>query len=249
MRIFFLPKRITQFLFSFFLLGILFFSHASFTHAQISSSNTNVDPVVANTGHNKTQIALIDILSGFTCQLAGFDPATPDHKCLELNMKTGVIGYATSHSDGLLGILASAATTMYTTMPAHTSDYIAYVKSNFGIVKPSYAQSAGQGYQGLNPMVGIWVAIRNVAYLFIVLIFIFIGFAIMLRVKIDPRTVMTIENQIPKIIVGLILITFSFAIAGFLIDLMYVLIFLLFQIYSSIPNINNNLTPAVLQAN
>ncbi len=48
----------------------------------------------------------------------------------------------------------------------------------------------------------------------------------MLRVHIDPRTVMTIENQIPKIIVGIILVTFSFAIAGLLIDLMYVAIYL-----------------------
>jgi hypothetical protein len=48
----------------------------------------------------------------------------------------------------------------------------------------------------------------------------------MLRVHIDPRTVMTIENQIPKIIVGILLVTFSFAISGLLIDVMYVAIYL-----------------------
>ena len=44
---------------------------------------------------------------------------------------------------------------------------------------------------------------------------------------------MTIQNQIPKIITALVLVTFSFAIAGFLIDMMYVLLFLIFNIFSS----------------
>jgi hypothetical protein len=67
---------------------------------------------------------------------------------------------------------------------------------------------------------------RNIAYLLFVIIFVLIGLAIMFRVHIDPRTVMTIENQIPKIIVGILLVTFSFAIAGLLIDVMYVSIYL-----------------------
>lgn len=44
----------------------------------------------------------------------------------------------------------------------------------------------------------------------------------MFRVKISPQTVITIQNLLPKIIFALILITFSYAIAGFLMDLMYV---------------------------
>ncbi len=57
----------------------------------------------------------------------------------------------------------------------------------------------------------------------------------MLRVKIDPRTVMSIQNAIPRVIIGIVLVTFSFAIAGFLIDIMWVLIYSMYGIFSSIP--------------
>jgi hypothetical protein len=53
----------------------------------------------------------------------------------------------------------------------------------------------------------------------------------MFRIKIDPRTVMTIQNQIPKIIMALVFVTFSYAIAGFLVDLMYVTIYLFVSIF------------------
>ena len=49
---------------------------------------------------------------------------------------------------------------------------------------------------------------------------------------------MTIQNQIPKIIISLILVTFSFAIAGFLIDLMWVSIYVVINLMSQAdPNI------------
>jgi hypothetical protein len=70
----------------------------------------------------------------------------------------------------------------------------------------------------------------------------------MLRIRIDPRTVMTIQNQIPKIIIGLLLVTFSFAIAGFLIDLMYVVIFLTYDIISKGSGANlDSLNPLFLK--
>jgi hypothetical protein len=93
---------------------------------------------------------------------------------------------------------------------------------NFGLAKSSYAQATGIGFTGLTPLLHAWVVFRNIVYLLFVFAFILIGLAIMMRLKIDPRTVMTIQNQIPKIIVSLVLVTFSFAIAGFLIDMMWV---------------------------
>ena len=60
----------------------------------------------------------------------------------------------------------------------------------------------------------------------------------MLRLKIDPRTVMTIQNQIPKIIIGLILVTLSFAIAGLLIDIMWIAIYLFYNVFSGIQGVD-----------
>jgi len=55
-----------------------------------------------------------------------------------------------------------------------------------------------------------------------VLVVVVFAFMIMFKVKISPQTVITIQSALPKIFVTLILITFSYAIAGLLIDLMYV---------------------------
>jgi len=124
------------------------------------------------------------------------------------------------------------------TPPLHTGDFIAYMGNNFSLAKPSYAQVTGIGFEGLKPLLNAWVVFRNVVYLLFVFVFILIGLAIMLRVRIDPRTVMTIQNQIPKIIISLILVTFSFAIAGFLIDLMWVSIYVVMNLMAQAdPNI------------
>lgn len=89
----------------------------------------------------------------------------------------------------------------------------------------------GVGFNGLMPVLNIWKAFRNLTYLLFVVIFVVLGIGIMFRLNIDARTVMTIQNQIPKIIIALILITFSYAIAGFLIDMMYLSIYLIVHVF------------------
>jgi len=49
----------------------------------------------------------------------------------------------------------------------------------------------------------------------------------MFRVKISPQTIITVQSALPKIIIALILISFSYAIAGLAIDIMYVVMGLL----------------------
>jgi len=108
--------------------------------------------------------------------------------------------------------------------------------------KPSYCVSLGEpsqgigqgvGFQGLRPALTLWKTFRNLVYLLFVFIFVILGLGIMFRINIDARTVMTVQNQIPKIIIALILITFSYAIAGFLIDLMYLSMYLIVNIFVS----------------
>jgi hypothetical protein len=57
-----------------------------------------------------------------------------------------------------------------------------------------------------------------------------IGFFIMFRKKIDPKTVITVQNALPNIVVTLLLITFSYAIVGVLIDSMYLIIMIALSI-------------------
>jgi len=255
MYAFLVPKKITHLLsaciFSLLVLAIslLYVPPISAQESAYSPAIATSSQPIPSTVHNNAQVALVELLSAFMCQLTGKDPTTADQQCIGYS-SFGKLGYVNNKNLGALGMISNAVDTVYNNIPIHTKDYIAYLSNNFGFVHKTYAAggTASTGYQSLSPLLGIWVVMRNIAYLLIVLIFIFIGFAVMLRVKIDPRTVMTIENQIPKIIIGLILITFSFAIAGLLIDLMYILMYVFYNIYASIPNINKELlTPQIIQ--
>jgi hypothetical protein len=109
------------------------------------------------------------------------------------------------------------------------------------IPKTAYAQ--GIGFSGLAPLLNIWKAFRNVAYAILALFLIIIGFMIMFRKKIDPKTVVTVQNALPRVVLALILITFSYAIVGFMIDLMYLMIMLLGGLFSTV---STNITPDVI---
>src|SRR3989344_5398845 len=214
--------------------------------------NTNSN--VPNNLHNWTQSVMIEVMLALTCQLVGIDPTQPNRQCLGIDQKTGKIGFLPTGDaekmqiGGAIGGMSNMISMLYAP-PIHTSDYFQNLAQNFGIVKNANAQVTGTGFKGLEPLQKLWEAFRNIVYLLFVIVFVVIGLAIMLRIKIDPRTVMTIQNQIPKIIIGIILVTFSFAIGGFLIDLMWVTIYLVFGIISGVsPEIAssvNSLNPAL----
>lgn len=87
----------------------------------------------------------------------------------------------------------------------------------------SSAQAQGFGYGELNRNFSkYWRGTRNIAYALSVLVIIIFAFMIMFRVKISPQVVISVQSALPKVIGALILATFSFAIAGLLIDFMYV---------------------------
>lgn len=203
--------------------------------------NTNTD--VPNNLHTFTQSALIEVMSAAMCQLAGVDVINPDKGCLGIDSKSGKIGYVKS-GGGLIGFATVAIGTTYSP-PLHASDYARYLGQNFGIAKSTYAADGGFGFNALNPLIPIWSLFRNLAYVVLIVVFLIIGIAIMLRVRIDPRTVMTIQNQIPKVVIALIIITFSLAIAGLLIDLMYVVIFLIYSTFSGL--LGGQLSPGFIQ--
>lgn len=183
-------------------------------------------------------------MSSLSCQLTGIDPTNPSQSCLGVDQKNGKIGFyppAEGKVGGAVGAVGSGITMLFN-FPIHTADYVQNLAQNFGITKKSYAQQTGTGFNSLKPLLGIWTVFRNIVYLVFVIVFVVIGLAIMLRVKIDPRTVMSIQNQIPKIIIGILLVTFSYAIGGFLIDMMYVSIHVIGNVViSADPTLNKEL--------
>lgn len=105
--------------------------------------------------------------------------------------------------------------------PATTGEYLADLLQNTRLAPQAYAQ--GLGFSSLSPVLDIWKAFRSVAYFLYIIVFIVIGFMIMFRAHIDHQTVVTIQAALPKLLITLVLITFSYAIAGFIVDLIYLL--------------------------
>lgn len=127
-----------------------------------------------------------------------------------------------NYRNSIVGGMTSMITYPFSHKPASGVSYVFDSLSNHGLVPQQAYAVEGIGFASLKPLTGIWKLFRDISYLILVLIIIFIGFMIMFRMKLNPQTAISIENTLPRIIITLIFITFSFAIAGFLIDLMYV---------------------------
>ncbi len=173
----------------------------------------------------QVQILITGFSGTLICTLSGIDIFHPGYTCLGQKIQTD--GNSSSQINtqplGVLGFVTGGLGALYQ-KPISGEESIKYLASNFGIAKQTLAQTppAG-GFQAFSFMQDMFLRIRDISFLFLVFAFILIGIAIMLRFKIDPRTVMTLQNQIPKIIVGIVMITFSYTIAGALVDGMWLL--------------------------
>ncbi|OGV91255.1 hypothetical protein A2783_01710 [Microgenomates group bacterium RIFCSPHIGHO2_01_FULL_45_11] len=149
---------------------------------------------------------------------------------LGISLGCAITGCTTSEGEvtdqGAIPTASKFLAFMITTPPVQSSHYIANLLDSVGVpgVKPAYAQ--GIGFTSLTPVLNVWKAFRNVAYFFFIIIFVVVGFMIMFRARLDAQTVVTVQAALPKMVLTLILITFSYAIAGFVVDLIYLSIFL-----------------------
>lgn len=89
---------------------------------------------------------------------------------------------------------------------------------------PEVHAQQGYGYGALSVLRPLWTKTRDFAYGLLIFAAIIMAFMIMFRTRISPQTVITVQSAIPKLVMGIVLITFSYAVAGLLLDLMYVAI-------------------------
>jgi hypothetical protein len=104
--------------------------------------------------------------------------------------------------------------------------------SGFRLVPEAQAQDPGFGFDAGSAVRQIWSVVRNVTYFLLVIAIVVMAFMIMFRVKLSPQTVITVQSALPRVVITLLLITFSYAIAGFMIDLMYVVIGIIAAVFS-----------------
>lgn len=123
---------------------------------------------------------------------------------------------------GLIGRGSQLLTFAFANPIASGVEYISSSLASSGMIAQARA-AEGIGFSSLSGYQEIWKAFRNLSFLIITLIIIAIGFMIMFRTSTGQAEV-NIENSLPRLVFALILITFSFAFAGFFIDLMYAII-------------------------
>lgn len=238
--------QLEYFFFSVGLILLFLFASPVATHAQTrqlpSYAQPNVEADVPQNQHTFVQSVTIEVMAAVICQLSGIDVITPQQGCLGINPVTNKLGFVTQQNSqqigGLIGMGTQMVSAMYTP-PASGIGHMQYMASNFGITKKAFAQPQPTGFicdpqarsgdcvpdvtgfDALAPGQRLWLTARNITFIFFVLAFVLIGIGIMLRVKLDAKTVMSIQNQLPKIVVALIMISFSYAIVGFLVDFMW----------------------------
>lgn len=139
---------------------------------------------------------------------------------------------------GLIGLTDQALTFAYANqgnvnVVAHLQDewVPGHKESSTGLYAASTTNVTG--YQSLidSGVAPLWNQMRNIAYIAFVIIMIVIGFMIMFRSKLGGQTLVSIGNTIPSVIISLILVTFSFAIAGVIMDMGGVITSLLYSIF------------------
>jgi cell division protein FtsL len=131
---------------------------------------------------------------------------------------------------GLIGFTNQSIASLYNP-PASGVQYIADSVNSF-LGKPAYAAEDSFGFNRLKGILDIWKTMRNTVYTLISLFFVITGIMIMLRVKLSPQATVTIQSAIPGIISSMVLVTFSYAIAGLMIDLSYLFMGVVLNIIS-----------------
>jgi hypothetical protein len=133
-----------------------------------------------------------------------------------------------SQNTGLIGESGKFITMLFQYQPASTQSYLAHVSDNLQqhkIIHSALAASNGVGFTTFAPFLTIWMATRNLAYFILVIFFVAYGFMMMFRVNLGQKTVITVQLAIPKLIITLLIITFSYAIVGLIYDLMWVVLY------------------------
>ena len=125
---------------------------------------------------------------------------------------------------GLIGMVDDASVALYANyplvdVPGHLAQQ--WVPGYKDSTTALYAQDGPWSgydelkYAGVQPL---WTNMLNLSYLFFVIVMIIAGFMIMFRHKIGGQAMVTLGNVLPNVIVALVVATFSFAIAGLIID-------------------------------
>ncbi len=214
------------------------------TFAQTTPIPSNVSP----TSPIFTDLILSNTFHTFSC--LGIGSSVIGQPCLSYQFSQNSQGLIqaipvlsqTNLSGGALGMAGSLIGSLYNNRPVKTTVYLASVGENLGIIKQAHAQVVGSGAAVLDPILNLWQVSRNIAYVVMIIIFVVIGLMVMFRQRLNPQTVITAQSSLPGLVLGLILITFSYFLAGLVSDAAFVGTNLVGYYFSAVNGDYNNNT-------
>lgn len=144
-----------------------------------------------------------------------------DDDCSDMrtaSVLTGKYGYPTNTTSNgsLIGFTTAMQDIAFNEAPpVNLAYYARYQAAKIPVVNnTAFAQTAVEGDYFLRLFLDVWESLRNVAYGLLALVMVVIGVMIMVRHKINPQTVVTIQSAIPRIVIAVLLITFSYPIGA-----------------------------------
>ncbi|MBU1000634.1 hypothetical protein KKE78_04545 [Patescibacteria group bacterium] len=202
-------------------------SNSAFEVSQYPVST--LPPVISPTSPLYTDLLVNNMFHTFSCLAIG--QSLINQPCLTYQTTRDTQGVIqnvpvlsqVNLSGGALGAVTSAIEALYINPPVKTTDYLASVGQGLGVVKEAYAvKGEPSGAAVLSPIMKLWQVSRNFSYIIMIIVFLIIGLMIMFRNKINPQTVITAQAALPGLVIGLILITFSYFLAGLISDVAFV---------------------------
>ncbi len=220
--------------------------------AQDATESSSLDGQAVTSSNYKApqnaDYALTNFMHGGLCILGGFSPAgdcVANEKQSDGSIK--LKAYSTVPNGGAIGSIVSGIAYLYQS-PTSTGEYIADIGRNLGLVKSAYAQNVqGSGESIVKPIKSLYLFVQKIAFILYTLVFVIVGFMIMFRRKMNQQTVVNIQNALPKLVVGLLLITFSYFISSLIVDLAFIGIQIVAAIFiSNIATVPNGLGDAAV---
>ncbi|MBI2357189.1 hypothetical protein HYV12_04030 [Candidatus Dojkabacteria bacterium] len=123
---------------------------------------------------------------------------------------------------GLIGFTSDATLALYKNQPnINIPNHLAmeWVPGYDQSVRSTIAATDGYDLLTSIGIADIWESTRMLAYVFFVVILMAAGFMIMFRQKIGGQLMISVFNTLPGVIIGLVAVTFSFAIVGLALNL------------------------------
>ncbi len=163
-------------------------------------------------------MSLITIIEGKTLSVC----SNSDNFVTAAGCVQGRISNPNAYIDSPILALGAASDGLLRNRPASGIQWTKDVAANFHLVPEAKAQTTGAGFQSLQLTQRLWKASRDFAFALMTLAIVAMAFMIMFRVKISPQAAITVQSAIPRVAIAMVLIYFSYAIAGFLIDIAYI---------------------------